>query len=52
MYRFVVSGDLIEERRRETGGLSTTEDFARAVVDAALYPHQETGATVFVGITD
>ena len=43
---------VIEERRRETGWLPTTEDFARAIVDAALDEDQGAGATVFVGNTD
>ena len=43
---------VIEERRRETGWLPTTEDFARAIVDAGLDEDQETDATVFVGNTD
>ena len=43
---------VIEERRRETGGLPTTEDFARAIVDASLDEDLDSGATVFVGDID
>jgi len=43
---------VIERRRDKTGWLPTTEDFARAIVDAAVDEDQATGVTVFVGSTD
>ncbi len=43
---------VIDERRAEAGWLPTTEDFARAIVDAAVDEDQATGVTVFVGSTD
>ncbi len=43
---------VIDQRRRETGWLPTTEDFARAIVTAALDGEAESGVTLFVGSTD
>lgn len=42
---------VIDERRREAGWLPTTEDFARAIANAAT-SDQEPGATMYVGSTD
>lgn len=42
---------VIDQRRRDAGWLPTTEDFARAIADAAGGDH-ETGETVYVGSTD
>lgn len=42
---------VIDQRREEAGWLPTTEDFARAIADAAAGDH-ETGETVYVGSTD
>ena len=46
------SPGLIEARRKEAGGLPTTEAFAGAIADAAGDPALESGATVYVGSTD
>jgi NAD(P)-dependent dehydrogenase (short-subunit alcohol dehydrogenase family) len=43
---------VIDQRREAAGWLPTTEDFARAIVTAALDQHQESGATMFVGSTE
>ncbi len=40
---------MIEQRRSEVGWLPTTDDFARAIVDAAVSPDLATGDTVYVG---
>lgn len=42
---------VIAERRREAGWLPTTEDFARAIANAAE-SDQESGATIYVGSTE
>ena len=42
----------IEARREQAGSVPTVEDFARAVVDAAVNPSLMSGATIFVGGTD
>jgi NAD(P)-dependent dehydrogenase (short-subunit alcohol dehydrogenase family) len=46
------SPGLIETRRKEVGGLPTTEEFARAIADAAGNTALESGATVYVGSMD
>lgn len=46
------SPGLIEARRREAGGLPTTDEFAHAIVVAAADPALASGATVFVGSTE
>jgi NAD(P)-dependent dehydrogenase (short-subunit alcohol dehydrogenase family) len=43
---------LIEERRKQAGALPSIEDFARAIVDAAMNDELESGTTIFVGSTD
>jgi hypothetical protein len=40
---------LIEGRRAQAGALPTVPEFARAIVDAAIDPGLESGATIFVG---
>lgn len=42
----------IEQRRAQTGNLPTVEEFAAAIVDAALDSLLESGATVYVGSVD
>ncbi len=42
----------IDERRGQAGWLPTTEDFARAIVNAAQSPELLTGATIYVGSID
>ncbi len=42
---------VIDERRAEAGWLPTTEDFARAIVNAAA-SEQDPGATLYVGSTE
>ncbi|MDQ3656601.1 MAG: SDR family oxidoreductase [Chloroflexota bacterium] len=42
----------IDERRRQVGWLPTTEDFARAIVDAARATEAVTGDTIYVGSID
>lgn len=42
---------LIDTRREQVGWLPTTDDFARAIVDAAANISLETGATIYVGST-
>lgn len=46
------SPGLIEARRRETGGLPTTEAFAAAIADAAGNTDLRSGDTVYVGSVD
>jgi NAD(P)-dependent dehydrogenase (short-subunit alcohol dehydrogenase family) len=46
------SPGLIEARRKEAGGLPTVNDFASAIVQAAVDSSLRTGHTVFVGSTD
>ncbi|MEJ7900206.1 MAG: SDR family oxidoreductase [Thermomicrobiales bacterium] len=43
---------MIEERRNQVGWLPTTEDFARAIVDAAQSTNVVTGDTIYVGSID
>ncbi|CAN5850098.1 hypothetical protein BH20CHL3_BH20CHL3_01890 [soil metagenome] len=43
---------VIEQRRREVGQLPTTEDVARAIVNAARAPELVSGDTVYVGSID
>lgn len=43
---------VIERRRREVGQLPTTEDVARAIVNAAQAPELVSGDTVYVGSID
>jgi NAD(P)-dependent dehydrogenase (short-subunit alcohol dehydrogenase family) len=43
---------LIESRRQEAGGLPTVDDFAAAIVAAAVDETLPTGHTIFVGSTD
>lgn len=43
---------LIEARRKESGGLPTVDDFATAIVQAALDTSLPSGHTVYVGSTD
>jgi NAD(P)-dependent dehydrogenase (short-subunit alcohol dehydrogenase family) len=43
---------LIESRRLEAGGLPTVDNFAAAIVEAAIDPALPTGHTVYVGSTD
>jgi NAD(P)-dependent dehydrogenase (short-subunit alcohol dehydrogenase family) len=44
---------MVDARRRQAGGnLPTVDEFARAIVAAALGPAQPSGYTVFVGPTD
>jgi NAD(P)-dependent dehydrogenase (short-subunit alcohol dehydrogenase family) len=43
---------VIDERRSQVGWLPTTEDFARAIVDAAISPDLQDGDTVYVGSID
>jgi len=42
---------LIESRRQEAGGLPTIDNFATAIVDAAVDETLPTGDTIFVGST-
>ncbi len=42
----------IEERREQAGTLPTVEDFALAIVDAALDDTLDSGATIFIGSTE
>jgi NAD(P)-dependent dehydrogenase (short-subunit alcohol dehydrogenase family) len=46
------SPGLIEERRREAGSLPNVEEFAAAIVDAAVGPEHESGTTLYVGSTE
>lgn len=43
---------MIDQRRRQVGWLPTTEDFARAIVDAASSTALADGDTVYVGSVD
>ena len=43
---------IIEARRREVGGLPSVDQFAAAIVEAALDDSLPTGHTVFIGSTD
>ncbi len=43
---------MIEDRRSQVGWLPTTEDFAKAIADAAVDPNLKAGDTVYVGSTD
>ncbi len=43
---------VIDERRSQVGWLPTTEDFARAIVDAAQSTQAVTGDTIYVGSID
>jgi NAD(P)-dependent dehydrogenase (short-subunit alcohol dehydrogenase family) len=43
---------MIESRREQAGSLPTVEDFAGAIVNAAVDSQLENGATIFVGSTD
>jgi NAD(P)-dependent dehydrogenase (short-subunit alcohol dehydrogenase family) len=43
---------LIENRRKETGGLPTVDAFAESIVSAAVDSSLQTGHTVFVGSTE
>ena len=47
-----VSPGLIEVRRTEAGGLPTTEEFAKAIADAAASAAVKSGDTVYVGSVD
>jgi hypothetical protein len=42
---------LIESRRKEAGGLPTVDEFADAIVNAAVDSSLPTGHTIFVGST-
>lgn len=42
----------LDKRRAEAGVLPSIDEFARAIVDAALDPELPTGATVYVGATE
>ena len=46
------SRGLIEERRREAGALPDVEEFAAAIVHAAVDEGHETGKTIYVGNTE
>ena len=46
------SPGLIEERRREAGSLPDIEEFAAAIVDAAVSGEHESGTTLYVGSTE
>jgi NAD(P)-dependent dehydrogenase (short-subunit alcohol dehydrogenase family) len=46
------SKGLIEARRKQTGGLPTVDEFAEAIVQAAIDSSLPTGHTVFVGSTE
>jgi 3-oxoacyl-[acyl-carrier protein] reductase len=46
------SPGLIEERRREAGSLPNVEEFASAIVDAAVGAEHESGTTLYVGSTE
>ena len=43
---------MIDQRRNEVGWLPTTEDFAQAIVDAAISSELKDGDTVYVGSID
>jgi NAD(P)-dependent dehydrogenase (short-subunit alcohol dehydrogenase family) len=43
---------MIDQRRSEVGWLPTTEDFAQAIVDAAISSELKDGDTVYVGSID
>ena len=43
---------VIEDRRSQVGWLPTTEDFARAIAEAAVDSSLRNGDTVYVGSTD
>jgi hypothetical protein len=43
---------LIETRREQAGSLPTIEEFARAIVEAALNPALQSGTTTYVGSID
>jgi 3-oxoacyl-[acyl-carrier protein] reductase len=43
---------VIENRRSQVGWLPTTDDFARAIADAAVNPALQNGETVYVGSTE
>ncbi|MEO9254741.1 MAG: SDR family oxidoreductase [Tepidiformaceae bacterium] len=43
---------IIEARRETAGWLPTIDDFARAIVEAAVNPNLESGATIYVGNTE
>jgi len=43
---------VIADRRRNTNGLPTVDEFARAIADAAMDPALMSGDTVFVGSTE
>lgn len=43
---------VIEDRRSQVGWLPTTDDFAKAIADAAVDTSLENGQTVYVGSTD
>lgn len=47
-----VNPGLIEARRTEAGGLPTTEEFAKAIANAAASAAVKSGDTVYVGSTD
>jgi 3-oxoacyl-[acyl-carrier protein] reductase len=46
------SPGLIEERRREAGSLPNVEEFAAAIVDAAVGVEHKSGTTLYVGSTE
>jgi 3-oxoacyl-[acyl-carrier protein] reductase len=46
------SPGLIEERRREAGSLPDVEEFAAAIVEAAVRAEYESGRTIYVGSVD
>ena len=43
---------VIQQRRDQTGALPTIEEFARAIVEAAINPALGSGATIYVGATE
>lgn len=43
---------MIDERRSQVGWLPTSDDFARAIVDAAHSREVATGDTIYVGSID
>ena len=42
----------IQQRREQSGMLPTIDEFAQAIVDAAMNPALATGSTIYVGATD
>jgi 3-oxoacyl-[acyl-carrier protein] reductase len=46
------SPGLIEQRRQDVGSLPDVEEFAAAIVDAAINPTYASGATLYIGSTE